>query len=136
MAKNLEIEVSVAEVVDYMRLTDTFKPALREVVERKVAADAAKKSKIGVSTQELQKASDMFRVEHGLIKARDTEKWLKGSGISLEVFEEYLETNLLINKFKESLARKANKQKYASAPEVKEVIKELVYREWMTNAVK
>jgi hypothetical protein len=136
MAKNLEIEVSVAEVVDYTRLNNTFEPALREVVERKVAADAAKKSKIGVSTQELQKASDIFRMERGLLKARDTEKWLKDSGISLEAFEEYLETNLLINKFKESLARKANKQKYASTPEVKEVVKEMVYRDWMKNAIK
>jgi len=136
MAKDLEIEVSVAEVVDYLRLNGSFAPALREVVGRKATAAAAKKNKIGVSTQELQKASDMFRIERGLLKARDTEKWLKASGISVEALEEYLETNLLINKFKESLARKANKQKYAATPEVREIVKEMVYQDWLAKAMK
>ena len=41
--KRTEIEVTVAEVVDYLRITGQFTPSLREVVTRKITADAAKK---------------------------------------------------------------------------------------------
>jgi hypothetical protein len=136
MAKGKEIEVSVAEVVDYLKLNGGFSPALGEVVGRKVTAEAAKKSKIRVTTGELQKAADVFRIEMGLLKAKDTEKWLKSSGISVEAFEEYLETNLLIQKFKNSLEKKASKKKYASSVAIKDAMREMIYDDWLKGAMK
>jgi len=136
MAKGREIDVSVAEVVDYLKLNGSFSPALGDVVGRKVTAEAAKKSKIRVTTGELQKAADVFRIELGLLKAKDTEKWLKSSGISMEAFEEYLETNLLITKFKNSLEKKASKTKYASSAAIKEAMREMIYDDWLTGAMK
>ncbi len=109
MAKLNEMEIAVAEVVDYLRMTGQFSPALREVVQRKITAEAAKKAGMRISTGELQKAADIFRVANGLHKASDTDTWLQSNGISAEAFEEFLETNLLINKFKDALGRKTAK---------------------------
>ncbi len=134
--KSSEIEVGVSEVVDFMRMTGGFAPALQNVVQRKVAVTAAKKSGIKISGNELQKASDAFRAVNGLSKARDTERWLKTNGLTLDAFEEYLETNLIINKFKDRIEKKAGKSKYMSSPGIKESIKEMAYQDWMRNAMK
>ena len=131
--KKNEIEVAVAEVVDYLRITGQFLPALREVVERKIAANAARESGVKVTSKQLQAAADAFRVVHGFHKASDTESWLKTAGVSLEVFEEYIETNLLVSKFKDKLDKKVGKTKYLSTPEVKESIREMIYRDWLAE---
>jgi hypothetical protein len=132
MTKN-EIEIKVAEVVDYLRITDAFLPNLRKVVERKITADAAKKQGLKVSNQELQKVADAFRSLNGLTTAKETEKWLATNGLSLESFEEFFETNILISKFKDFLEQKAGKTKYSSRPEVKGVIQDLIYRDWLAK---
>ena len=136
MAKLNEIEIAVAEVVDYLRITGQFSPALREVIQRKITAEAAKKARIRVSNGELQKAADTFRVANGLNKASDTDRWLKSNGVSLEAFEEFLETNLLINKFKDALEKKTAKSKYLASPGIKESVKEMIYQDWLANAMK
>ena len=137
MAKELEdLEVFTAEVVDYLRLTGRFAPVLSEVVERKITADAAKKKGLKITTQKLQRASDVFRVALGLHKSSDTKKWLKSNGISEETLEEFLETNLLISMFKDQLEKKAGKTKYLSTPTVKELVRNSIYRDWLENQLK
>jgi len=136
MAKLNEIEIAVAEVVDHLRMTGQFSPALREVIQRKITAEAAKKVRIKVSNGELQRAADTFRVANGLNKASDTDRWLKSNGVSLEAFEEFLETNLLINKFKDALEKKTAKSKYLASPGIKESVKEMIYQDWLANAMK
>jgi hypothetical protein len=134
--KTKDIEVSVAEVVDYLRITGGFAPVLRDVIERKITADAAKKKGLKVTTQKLQKASDAFRVVHGLHKSSDTKKWLKSNGISEEALEEFLETNLLISMFKDQLEKKTSKTKYLSSPTIKESVRNSIYRDWLRNQLK
>ncbi|MBW1709190.1 MAG: hypothetical protein JRG97_10060 [Deltaproteobacteria bacterium] len=131
-----EFEISVAEVVDYLRITGEFSPALREVVQRKITADAARKAKMKVTAKQLQKAADAFRIAHGLNKARDTNKWLKEKGISLEALEEYLETNLLIDKFKDALNKKVAKRKYLETQAIKETVREMIYQDWIKKEMK
>jgi hypothetical protein len=133
--KNKDIEIAVADVVDFMRVTGSFSPALREVVNRKVTVQAARDKKIRVTTSELQKTSDAFRLVNGLNTAKDTEKWLSANGVSLETFEDFLETNLLINKFKESISRKGNK-KYLTSSGIRESVKEMAYQDWLSSALK
>ncbi len=135
-AKEKALEVSVAEVVDYMRITGQFAPALQAVVERKIAAEAAQKTGIKVSKGELQKAADAFRVVHGLKRASDTHTWLKSNGITMEAFEDHLVANLLSHKFKDGLAKKAKAAKYLKAPEVKESVREMVFQDWLAKALK
>jgi len=134
--KGNEIEVTVAEVVDYLRITGQFAPALREVVERKVTAEAARKSGIKITTAELQKAADAFRVVNDLSKASDTAHWLRSTGLSVETLENYLEINILISKFKDSLEKKTSKTKYLSMAGIKESIRDMIYQEWLNSQLK
>jgi hypothetical protein len=131
-----EVEVRVGEVVDYLRMTGQFQPALSQVINRKITAMAAEEMGIKVSPEELQRAADTFRATHDLGKASDTENWLATSGITLEAFEEYLETNILISKFKDELEAQVDKKKYSSLPEIQESIRELIYSEWLKNELK
>jgi hypothetical protein len=136
MAKLNEIEIAVAEVVDYLRMTGQFSPALQEVVQRKITAEAAKRARIKVSNGELQKAADTFRIANGLNRASDTDRWLKSNGLTLEAFEEFLETNLLINKFKDTLGKKTAKGKYLTSTGIKESVMEMIYQDWLAKAMK
>jgi len=134
--KGKEIEVSVAEVVDFLRVTGQFTPAIREVVERKITVEAAIKSGMKVTTAELQKAADAFRVLNDLSKAKDTERWLRSSGISIETLEAYLESNILISKFKEKLEKKAGKAKYLALAGIRESIRDRIYQDWLATQLK
>jgi hypothetical protein len=136
MAKLNEIEIAVAEVVDYLRMTGQFSPALQEVVQRKITAEAAKRARIKVSNGELQKAADTFRIANGLNRASDTDRWLKSNGLTLEAFEGFLETNLLINKFKDTLGKKTAKGKYLTSTGIKESVMEMIYQDWLAKAMK
>ncbi len=137
MAKeSQDLEVFTAEVVDYLRLTGGFASVLREVVERKITANAARTKGLKVTTQKLQRASDAFRVALGLHKSSDTKKWLKSNGISEETLEEFLETNLLITMFKDQLEKKTSKTKYLTTSTIKEIVRDSIYRDWLKNQLK
>jgi hypothetical protein len=131
-----DIEILAADVIDYLRITGGFAPVLRKVVERKITAEAAKKKGLKVTTQQLQKASDAFRVVHGLHKSSDTKKWLKSNGISEETLEEFLETNLLISMFKDQLEKKTSKTKYLSSQAIKNSVRHSIYEDWLKNQMK
>ena len=90
MSLEREIQVNVAEVVDYLRFGGGFAIALQEVVKRKLAVEEAKKRGIVVKDDELQKAADVLRMVNNLNTAEQTEEWLKGRGLSVEALEEYL----------------------------------------------
>jgi hypothetical protein len=130
-----DIEVTVAEVVDYLKITGKFMPALRAVVERKVAATAARKSGVKVSTGELQRAADIFRISHDLTKAKGMKAWLRTNGISQEAFENYIETNLRISKLKDRLLARANMKKYCASPVIRSSVRELAYQTWLDSAL-
>ncbi len=131
--KDVEIEVAVAEVVDYLRITGRFSRALAEVIERKVALAAAKKIGLKITTAQLKKASHTFRKMHNLSKASDTNQWLKANGMTVETLEDYLETNLLINKLKDQLEKKTAKKKYLSSPIIQESHREMIYKDWLAK---
>jgi hypothetical protein len=105
------------------------------VIRRKITAAEAKESGISVSDEELQRAADGFRAVNGLNKASDTELWLRANGISLEKLEEYLEVNILIEKFKFDLDKKTTKEKYVSSPQIQENICELIYEDWLSRVL-
>jgi cellobiose-specific phosphotransferase system component IIB len=136
MAKKNEIEIAVAEVVDYIRMTGGFAPALQAVVARRITEEAARKAGLKVSNAELQRAADAFRVANGLNKASDTDAWLKANGIMLETFEGFLETSLLVNKYKDFIQKKVKTAKYLQAPGIKDSIREMVYQDWLAKALK
>lgn len=136
MSVNLEdIEVGVQEVVDYTRFTGAFAASLREVVRRKITAQAAREKSLEVTDEELQKAADVFRAAKNLSTVEQTENWLQERGLDLDALEKYLETNLLIYKFKEALFQEADRQKLLSLPAMRESLREMAYQEWLGKNV-
>ncbi len=132
MSVNLkEQEVEVQEVMDYTRFTGAFAASLREVVRRKMAACAAREKGLEVTDRELQKAADVFRTANNLTTVEETTNWLQGRGLDLDALENYLETNLLIYKFKEALTQEADQQKLLSLPVIRESLREMAYKEWL-----
>jgi hypothetical protein len=131
-----QIVLAVADVVDYLKITGRFAPALRAVVERKVVSQEAKKRGIRISVKELQRTADVFRMTHDLNRAKDMNAWLKSNGLTPEAFEDYLETNLLVGKFKDRLMGKAKVKKYLASPVVIASVREMVYHDWIAAAMK
>lgn len=116
-----------------MRINGQFEGPLNEVVTRKLTAESAKKSGITISTEELQNAVDQFRLSRGLRKKQDTENWLKSRRLSLDDLESHLETDLLIDKFKDALDKDAVKKRYLACPRVQLAVREAIYREWLAE---
>jgi radical SAM protein with 4Fe4S-binding SPASM domain len=96
--KRGKTEITVADVFNHMKITGNYAPSLLEIINSKVTAEAAKRAGVVVSTDELQRAADIFRSVRGLKEAVSAEKWLEGQNLSLETLEDFLETNLLIDK--------------------------------------
>ena len=136
MAKKTEpLDVNVGEVVDYLRLNGGFAPALRAVVERKLAIAAARKAGLKVSDKELQAVADNWRITTGLHRAEDTTEWLQNNGLTLEALELYLEGNFLISKFKDKLAAKADKASFVGSVEIQETLRDMIFADWLVKAL-
>lgn len=131
MAKADQLEITVAEVVNYMRLTGQFQPALREVIRRKIAAKEARDRGIKVADAELQRLADAFRARMRLFTVADTDAWLRNNGLTLNALEEYLETGLLVSKLKDALAKEASKGEILGAEPVKAVVREAAYEQFL-----
>jgi len=133
MAKNGESGITVEDVVDYLRLTGQFKSALHEVVSRKVAARIATDRGYKVTSSELQKAVDAFRVTEGLHKVSDTSRWLRANGVTLEALEEHLQSSLLVSKLKDALEKGTAKTKVLASEPVRSIVREAVFHDFIQN---
>lgn len=128
-----EIQVTVGEVVNHIRASGAFAPALREVVCRKLTRDAAVDAGLSVSDDELQEAADTFRRTNGLAGAEDTMAWLKAAGLTIEAFQEWIETNVLMEKFRDKLYAETDKEPLAAAAPVKTLMRKLIYDAWLAE---
>jgi uncharacterized protein len=126
----------VEKVVDYLRCTGGFATALQDVAKRHLAVKAAAERGLAVSDEELQQASDAWRTANDLFSAIDTIEWLEDSGLTTEKYEAYLETDLLICKFKQTLASAAKIENIFTDPQCREAAIELLYADWLAGAVK
>jgi hypothetical protein len=126
-----ELEVAVAEVVDYMRINGDFAPALAAVVDRKITAAAARAEGMDVSDEELQRAADRFRATRDLHRAEDTTRWLAANGLTVNALEHHLEEEILIRKFKNHLQQ--NSGDLSESNEVKAAVRKLAYQRWLDS---
>jgi radical SAM protein with 4Fe4S-binding SPASM domain len=134
-AVNDNIEVTMEEVLQYLKLKGIFSSALHQVIERKLTLKAAREAGIKVSTRELERAVDTFRATHGLNKATDTQQWLESIGVSAEGLQSFVQTNLFIDKFKKKLLTRANEKNGHLSQPLKNLIEEKVYREWLNHTL-
>ena len=75
----------------------------------------------------------MYRMGTALYSASDTQAWLDARGLNLDDIEEFVETNLLIGALRDWLEERADKSKYLSAIEVKSVLRNLIYADWLSE---
>jgi hypothetical protein len=125
------LEVNVSEVIAHQRISGTFDKEVRAVVERKMAAGKARDAGLEVTDDELQNAFDVWRVARKLHMADDTVNWLKEADLSIEDIEDYLETTILVSKFKDRLHIECDINKYLDLPQTRELIRDLVYDDWL-----
>jgi hypothetical protein len=133
MIANETLDISVEEVVDYLRIKDVFLKATREVLQRKLAAAEANNVGIWVSDEELQEGADIFRASKNLYTVDETEHWMKRIGITTETFESYIKISLLVEKFKDHLEQELDTQVFLSDSDISERLRELKFQKWFDD---
>ena len=133
MIANETLDISVEEVVDYLRIKDVFLKATREVLQRKLAAAEANDVGIWVSDEELQEGADIFRASKNLYTVDETEHWMKRIGITTETFESYIKISLFVDKFKDHLEQELDTQVFLSDSDISERLRELKFQKWFDD---
>lgn len=86
--------ISAEEFVKILKLDNTFNNLIERILIAKLTVQAAKRSGITVSADEVQERVDQFRRAEGLHRAQDTRTFLDGLGVTLDDFERYLTDTL------------------------------------------
>jgi tetratricopeptide (TPR) repeat protein len=133
MGTDNKIAVVEREIVEYLKITGKYQSAMLKVTERSDTKEEATRSGVTIMEHELRSAINAFRILNNLSKANDMESWLKFNNLSWETFEEYIETELIISKFKDDLVKNTDKATYLSLPEVKKSIREMACQDWLEN---
>lgn len=77
-----------------------FEIARKNINLKYLASMKAKNQGFSVSSNELQNASDIFRMDRKLYKAKDAKKWFEANGISISNYKRVLEYMILARKVK------------------------------------
>jgi parvulin-like peptidyl-prolyl isomerase len=114
--------LSLRDFLRRLKLRRVLISQLLEATGEHLACVAARAAGLTVADGELQKAADAFRQRQGLASAEQTNAWLARHHLSVLDLEDALERELLIDKFKDHLARdrlaahfKAHEADYALA---------------------
>jgi len=126
------VNVSVSDVVTYLRVEGGFSEALASVVRRRLLLQAADEAGIAASASELQRTADAWRALHGLHKAEDTRAWLAANGLSTDALGDYLEENIRISKARDQIAD-TRAAEVAESAEVKKLIREIAVEDWLAR---
>ncbi|MCG7949057.1 MAG: peptidylprolyl isomerase [Candidatus Thiodiazotropha taylori] len=95
--------LSSDDFVIWLKLSGRFNQVIEDYIKEKMAACAARKSGMQASADELQAAADESRRAFGLHRASDTNEFLDDAGATLDVFEAFLEDNLLARKMRDQV---------------------------------
>ena len=125
------LDPTMSEILDHIRVNGVYNQQIRELRAKKITALAAEKRGISVSGEELQKTADAFRIMNDLAEAKVFEDWLKSVDMPLDNFETYLERNILISKFKDTLVEEANITDYIERQAVEDALRDEVYNDWL-----
>ena len=121
MSDSREIEVTVEDVVNYLRITGAFAAAAEQVARREVSAQAARDRLASKGRRRRPK------------KMRDDFRLFLSLGVPKKTLEEFMETDLLISELKDALVQQADRAAYLSAPSIRESVRELIYQDWLNE---
>src|SRR4051794_5899177 len=88
-------DLSLHELLSDLKVKGRLGPLLAEAILDKVIAQAVEREGLEVSTEELQKAADAFRIRRGLHRAAEMQRWLARHELTPEDCESGLERALL-----------------------------------------
>lgn len=100
-----DVTLMLGDWLAHLKRRGRLPSLLREAVVEQFVLDRARQEGLVVAAEELQQAADAFRRRHGFISADETRAWLAGQHLSLVEFEDALERDLLIEKFKDRLTQ-------------------------------
>lgn len=89
------------DFIKNLKLTNKYSGLIEELIKRKLTVHAAKKRGIKLSVEELQTASNSFRLSLGLHRAKDTLNWMQQMNISIDDLESFISEQIYINKMVE-----------------------------------
>ena len=104
--------ISPEEVVRSIALTTDAGVIWNRIILEKEARGKAREIGIEITTKELQACADAYRQSRGLELAEDTDRFLDAIGMTVDDFEAYCESVVLIEKLKESLASPQKIEEY------------------------
>jgi len=104
--------ISAEQFVKILKLTNEFPEMIRKIVRDKVTVHAAKKKGIAIPTPEVQQMADDFRRCGGLHRAKDTQEWMDGIGISLDEFESFITEQLYKKRMLETIVTDKSVEAY------------------------
>jgi parvulin-like peptidyl-prolyl isomerase len=73
-----------------------------EAINAALVLEAAREMGISVSRDDAQQAANEFRAKHSLLKAQDAIRWLEDRGMTVTDWQNALEEDVLIAKFKQA----------------------------------
>jgi parvulin-like peptidyl-prolyl isomerase len=105
LARSGNVSVRLRDVFLALRRRRRLRPLALEVLAEQVILQAARDAGLSVTAAELQQAADRFRRRYGLNSAELANAWLAWHGLSVVDFEDALDRDLLIDKWKDHLTR-------------------------------
>jgi peptidylprolyl isomerase len=103
---------STEDFIKLLKLDGRFENLMEDILRDKLAVRAAKKSGITLTDEEVQEKADQFRRVHGLHRARETNDYFDGLGVSLDDFESFLMDMLYHEKVMAQVATEAAINEY------------------------
>lgn len=114
IAKINDEQLSAYDFVKLLKLNDKYDELIEEIMIDKLAVAAAKKQGVTVSIEEVQERADQFRRLLGLHRAKDTNEYLDGMGVSLDEFELYIVESLYKDKVQQAVCTEQAIEDYFS----------------------
>ncbi len=97
------ITITNEDILHQIKLSCQVTEIIEQIISYRIITSAAEEASIKVETEELQKASDLFRLVNKLNNADDTWTWLEKHGLSLDDFEEMVYSSVIFGKLSQHL---------------------------------
>ncbi len=104
--------ISGEQFIKFLKFSNEFPDLIKRFIRGKVTVHAAKKRGVEISTYEVQEAADNFRRCLGLHRAKETQEWLDGMGISADEFETFITEHIYKKKMVDILVTNETVKKY------------------------
>lgn len=97
------LKINHTAIINHLKLSSQLNRILEGVANCQIIESKAVELNINVTDQELQQAADDFRLTHNLHNIEATLQWLKSNHLSMDDFEDLIQTNTLTKKLAQHL---------------------------------